>query len=196
MNKFQIFVLLVILGAATVVGYTMTNPVQINNDISLEQVRDCETIYWNETEKISGNCSSTYTQTICDEPFNVSCRHEEKSYTYACEKDANVVEKSKEVCIDKGMDVYVEKLLKENKYSLDYSDWGKCSYTPSDDSLVIICDSKNDGNADGMCQPGESCISFIVTKNNIVRMFKNSRNDFVESDPTFYQEKIDMEVKE
>jgi hypothetical protein len=196
MNKINLsLVITLILVAVSAVAYNINNAVQISKDISLEEIKDCQMEYWNETIPIMGNCTESYDVKTCNEPLNTSCSLSTKSYTYTCVTGYNTEQKSKENCKDKSMKIGVSKMLSKEMYLLDYSDWGKCSYSPLNDSVLVICDSRYDGNADGICQQGESCIVFIVDKYTTKRLFKNSRIDFVEEDPTFYQEKLDMEVE-
>jgi hypothetical protein len=173
----------------------ISNPIAVADDISLEEIEDCATEYWNETEPIIGECTYNYTERQCDDPsLNTSCISQEKSRKYPCQIGSQIVQKSKESCSDKELRVIVDELLGQKTYKLDYGDWGKCSYSPGNFSLVIICDSRLDGNGDGICQSGESCIGFVISKYNIQRLLKNSRTDFAIDDDTFYQEQLNMEV--
>ena len=104
------------------------------------------------------------------------------------------MQKSKEICKDKEIQLTINKLIGEENYKLEYGNWGKCSYESEDNKAIILCDSKSDGNNDGVCQPGESCIKFIVSKDEIKQLFRNSRKDFVENDESFQQKKLVLEV--
>lgn len=193
-NILTIVIAIAVLSVAVFAVSKITKMVQIAEDVTLEDVKDCHTVYWNETEDIIGVCAHSYNVTACDdEPFNTSCSVEEISYNYSCKTDSNLVEKSKEVCKDKEFQLTVDKLIDE-KYKLQYGDWGKCSYTAGNQTAEILCDSRLDGNNDGICQPGESCIKFIVSKDNIQALYRNSRDDFVENDETFRQEELSLEV--
>ena len=92
------------------------------------------------------------------------------------------------------LQIHSEDLVKN--YTLAYKEFGECSYINGTDSISIFCDSRLDCNADGICQPGESCIAFSLSEFGVIRLMKNSRSDFVEHDKTFLLEKIDMKVSE
>jgi len=196
-----IFVLAALSMVAYSVSYNKSKITQVTADISLEEVKDCETIIWTETEPVYDYvtrerdvydiCSgfSEENQTW----YNYTClqgTEEYQSYEKIGEKQ---VEKSKEVCKDTKMKTTINTLSGTKNYNLQYGEWGKCSYETEQDTLVITCDSKYDGNNDGICHPGESCIQFRVTKDNIQRLEKNSRYDFIEEDETFFLDKLSME---
>lgn len=185
------FALAVLSIAAYSVSYSKSSETEITDDISLEEVKDCEMLHWTETEPVYGTCENSYDAIVCDdEPLNTSCYTKEEIYEYECKTGEKEVEKSKEVCRDAEMKVT---LFETEEYSLEYGEWGKCSYTTEDETLVITCDSKYDGNNDGICQPGESCMQFRVANDKIQRLEKNSRLDFIEEDNTFFLDKLSME---
>jgi hypothetical protein len=196
MNKIRfLLIIVVILAALSLIVYSVSTMVQVTDDIRLEDVKDCTTNYWNETEHIYGNCESTVTERICeDTTTNTSCSTQERTIVSECIKETKITEKSKETCVDKELRIAVNKALKDENYRLNYEGWGKCSYSAIDETLMVICDSEFDGNGDGICQQGESCIAFIVEKGGTQRLVKNSRIDYVPDDVTFYQDKLDMEV--
>ena len=189
---------LIIFAALALVVYgvsKISEPIPIANNVVLEQIQDCSTIYWNETEYTYGTCTQKYNTTVCsDPPVNKTCHIEERQYDYICVISSKIVEKSKETCLPQKMEITIDKTVKQEKYLLDYGDWGKCSYSPGTDSGIIICDSNKDGNGDGVCQSGESCIAFFVSKDKIEKMYRNSGVDFEPDDVTFYQNKIDWEA--
>ena len=61
------------------------------------------------------------------------------------------------------------------------------------ETVVITCDSRFDGNNDGVCSSGESCMQYRVEKGNVQTLMKNSRDDFVASDDSFFLEELKME---
>lgn len=192
-----ISIVLAVLALATYGISIVKQSARVADDITLDEIKDCETVFWNETENIYGTCTHEYSIRKCDdEPINNSCHIVQESKNYECITGYNTSAKSKEICKDKEMRLLAGELSGGKKYRLTYGDWGKCGYLPGTDSVIITCDSKNDGNEDGICQPGESCVSFIVSKNRIERFFRNSRADFTSDDPTFYQDKLTMEEEE
>ena len=195
-KKIILFVCMLVLLALSLVAYSVSKitQTQVTNDISLKKIEDCKTIYWEETMDVYGTCTQTNIVTICDdEPLNTTCHTEDRSYDYRCKTGTNTIPKSREECKDKEMQLTIDKLTGIEEYSLNYAEWGKCSYTTEQDTLIITCDSKTDGNNDGICKPGESCIQFRVTKDSIQRFEKNSRYDWIENDETFFLEKLELE---
>lgn len=187
-------IIVFVLATLSIAAYSVSKITQVTNDISLEDIKDCKTVYWDETEDVYGICTDYYNTTVCDdEPLNTSCHIEEKSYNYTCKTGTKTVQKSREECRETEMNIAVDALSGTKNYKLEYGEWGKCSYETEGQTLVITCDSKNDGNNDGICHPGESCIQFKVTKDSIQRLEKNSRMDFIEEDSTFFLEKLSME---
>lgn len=183
-----------VLAALSFVVYSLSTLINVTDDISLEKLQDCNTVYWNESTHIIGNCIRYYNTTICDdEPFNTSCYIGEKSYNYSCRIGTKVVEKNKEVCTEKEFQFTVTRLPKDEKYRLEYGQWGKCSYEADGETLVVTCDSMYDGNNDGICSSGESCIQFQITKDGTQRFVKNSREDYAIQDETFFLEKLGLE---
>ena len=194
----KIILIVFVFAALSFAAYGVTKiseAIQVADGISLEEVKDCKTVYWNETENTYGNCIRYYNITFCeDDPLNTSCYIQEKSYNYTCLTDTKTVEKNKEICRDKEFQFTIDKPLKVETYKLEYGDWGMCTYMPGDEVLTITCDSRYDGNNDGICTSGESCILFIVTKNRVDRYVKNSRDDFVIHDESFFLPKLNAEV--
>jgi len=201
-----IFFLLVL--SITAFSYSKIN--QVTDDISLEEIKDCETIWWNEPGHWYGNCYQYYNATICVESLDdipngtdyyynetneKNCYFGQESYEYLCVAGTKNNFKSKEVCKEREYKVSVEEPSETKNYKLSYGDWGKCSYETEGETVVITCDSRFDGNNDGICSSGESCTQFRVTKGNIQTLIKNSRDDFVENDKSFFLEKLKMEVE-
>ena len=191
----NLLIIVFVLAALSLAAYGVSKITQITTDISLEEIKDCKTSYWEETMDVYGTCTNTNIVTICDdEPLNTTCHTEDRSYNYSCKTGTNTIQKSKEECEDREIKLVIDKLTGLEKYDLNYGEWGKCSYTTEQDTLIITCDSKYDGNNDGICQSGESCTQFRITKDNIQKLMKNSRDDFVEDDKTFFLEKLELEA--
>ncbi len=186
---------LIMIVFAVLVAAGLAYAVQITADITAENIQDCKTVYWDEVQTIYGNCTYSYNETVCsDPPANTSCTTTEKSYDYQCKTGTQTVQKSKQVCNDKELQFSIDKQTTIEDYKINYGDWGKCSYSKENNNLVVICDSKFDGNNDGICQSGESCVKFEVNKNSITRSMKNSQETFTTEDETFFLTKLDYEV--
>ena len=192
----NLLTVLVVVVTLSVVGIAVPRITQVTADISLDQPESCDTFYWDETENTYGTCTNHHNVSVCsDEPFNTTCIVQERAYyNYTCVTSTKTVQKSEVRCEDKDlMSVTVDKPTGTETYRIDYGDWGLCSYTTEAETLVITCDSKIDGNNDGICRPGESCTQFRITKDNAQRLVKNSRYDFVESDDSFFLEQLNIE---
>jgi len=171
----------------------ITTAIAQTNKISLAEVKDCKTVEWETEEPVYGTCTQETLQTVCtDEPKNESCQQQTLSQEYSCQTGTKTVEHSEEVCEPKAIEITKEfnDVITE-KGRINFKEWGKCSYEKEE----IICDSKFDGNNDGICQSGESCIKFVITANGVKRYVKNSRDDFVEEDSSFFLEKLEYEVE-
>lgn len=64
------------------------------------------------------------------------------------------------------------------KSQLDMEAFGKCSI----ENEIVTCDSRLDGNGDGICQSGETCIKAYVTEDKIKTLYRNSQKYFTEQE--------------
>ncbi|MBW2974611.1 hypothetical protein KY366_02740 [Candidatus Woesearchaeota archaeon] len=161
------------------------------SDISFEEIEDCRMEYWETEEPVYGTCQREHVTTICDDPpINQSCNQETEYYNYTCKTGTQIVQHSKEICTPKELRI----IRADEQGKIDFEGWGKCSAQEEADSLIVVCDSKFDGNNDGICQPGESCVRFIITEDNVERSLKNSQEGFTAEDDSFFLEELDYEV--
>ncbi|MBU0757619.1 MAG: hypothetical protein KKF44_06120 [Nanoarchaeota archaeon] len=155
----------------------------------LSQVKayqDCTPVLYDEKQEIFGTCNRDVTETICNED-NSSCSDKTTSEKYDCILDTEIITKSKEVCAEPTSYVINDAVKLLTK---DYV----CDSFQEDKSIIIICDSIYDGNGNGECTSGESCMKFVVTGKEIKQYEKNSRNDFVTTDLSFFLDKASSEV--
>jgi hypothetical protein len=59
-----------------------------------------------------------------------------------------------------------------------------CTVT-DDGKVYLTCDSMYDGNGDGVCTSGESCIQFGIVGSFVTRKERNSQDAWQEHDPTY-----------
>ena len=132
-------------------------------------------------------CTIKSIQKYCDdEPANTSC-HENITYiAYRCFKGTQKVTKVKKECIINGL--IINDAIKLN--TKDYA----CSHDLEGENIIVLCDSRFDGNGDGKCSSGESCQKFVINGDKVMQLEKNSREDFIESDESFFLEKAFAEV--
>ena len=157
-------------------------------DNKVKKIEDCIDVFYNEEEPVYEKVSYKINITVCDdEPLNLSCHIDEKEVTKSVFKEIKTVQKIKKQCTTKGYTVKDIIKLNTERYT--------CSAQEEDENIIIICDSEYDGNGDGICTPGESCMKFAIDKNNDIKQYeKNSRNDFVEEDKSYFLEKVSSEV--
>lgn len=167
-----------------------------NNKITLKEIRDCKTINWETEEQIYGTCQREYIKTVCDDPpINKSCYQKTEYYNYTCKTGTKIIPHSKKVCTPKAFEITKEiGATVTERGRINFKEWGKCSYEKEGNNLIIICDSKFDGNNDGICQSGESCVKFVVTQDKVKHYLKNSQEEFTVEDKSFFLEKLDYEV--
>ena len=58
--------------------------------------------------------------------------------------------------------------VKDIDWECDYGKEWECKYNATGKNL--ICDSRRDGNADGICQSGETCLQINMTKEGIKKI--------------------------
>lgn len=142
-------------------------------------IEDCTETSWQTTEPVMGTCQRNV---VCA-PENVSCTGVEE---YTCKVNDEIVTHIKETCRQRG-------LVLDNKYSLDTAAF-KCSATEQGSETTVVCDSRYDGNGDGICSSGETCMKYVLKNGNLQTLQKNSRDVFVESDVSFFLETPILEV--
>lgn len=119
------------------------------------------------------SCSSTLNEYTCEYDFvynatGFRCRQwnsfnstwdtiYEHTYDYGFPPNATGYWYDNEVCINTNRaNVWFNQSNDITHYICDYSTWGECSLDLPNKGLM--CDSKYDGNNDGICQDGESCL--------------------------------------
>jgi len=71
--------------------------------------------------------------------------------------------------------------------TFNFRDNWQCSFELN--NTCVVCDSTKDGNGDGICHSGESCIKWCRTSQGLTKYEKNSRDDFVKVDNSFRRTK-------
>ena len=127
---------------------------ELGKSISISEIQDCKTVYWNETIDIIGTCTLNYTITKeCDSKTKGFYFVAENNtyycdvigyYNYSCKTGEKIIELNKQICEKPQYTVLINN---ENKTIIN--EWN-CNLS------TLICDSCRDGNCDGIVQSGES----------------------------------------
>ncbi len=162
-----------------------TQSTSISDRVSV--IEDCEDHTVEKTEIIKGICSDDIPVLVCDdEPANTSCHTDHVTNERDCVKGMKTSTVTEKRCETKGYVI-------DNKIKIIVKDYG-CSFSEEKEGIVVICDSRYDGNGNGICTSGESCVKYIINGQTYQRLEKNSRRDFVVSDDSFFKEKPSEEV--
>lgn len=173
-----------------------TKTSQVTPTINVSQQETCTTNFYDELQNVYGNCILNYNYTRCMNSSgpNTDCSIQQGEFTYTCKTGIANVTKNKTECkpnnefiisIDQGAAVL--------KKQIDYSEWGPCIYSAENSCLIVTCVSNDDGAFKGQftdCKGGKSCQRFEICDNSIKTLYKNSRESFVEDDPSFYLNKL------
>ncbi|MGV8171396.1 MAG: hypothetical protein ACP5OA_01755 [Candidatus Woesearchaeota archaeon] len=166
-----------------------SDPNIVNTDISMESThvveRQDSCVDEKYVESVPRYDACFYDVDVCDdEPLNTSCHKVEREDI--CYVGSVDVEKIRKNCHTSG--------YKISKYVLDTEEY-VCNVDVSDkESTIVLCDSKYDGNGDGICTSGESCMKYVIDQDSIEQYEKNSRDEFVQSDDSYFLNKINTEV--
>jgi len=212
MKKINLFVLIVVIVALLSVGVlslvssvTNTN-IKINQvtpNIQLKQEETCTTEFYDEVQDVYGDCIHYFNYTHClnTSGANTGCSSEQDEKSYRCKTGENIINRNRTECIpDDEFAISIDKGVAVLKKQLDFSDWGPCIYEEENNCLVVTCVSLYDGAHKGQftdCKGGKSCQRFEICDDSINTFYKNSREDYVEEDSSFYLPKLALgEVEE
>lgn len=156
---------------------------------AVTSLETCTTVNYEEEEYVYQNCTRLLEPVVCsDEPTNASCNTPAEE-TYECVTGTQVVQKSRDDCETFGY--MLDNGVKNVKLTTtDYS----CSTTEENGIVTVICDSKFDGNGDGICSSGESCQKFILEGGSFAKYEKNSQDEFTTEDDSYFAERASTEV--
>jgi hypothetical protein len=169
---------------------------QITPNIALEEKDICTTEFYDETQDVYGNCVyyNNYTSCLNTSGLNTDCSPQQSTSSFKCKTGENIVTKNKTECRpDDKFVISVDDGAAVLKKQIDFSDWGPCVFSEENNCLIVTCQSIYDGANDGKfhsCKSGTSCQRFEICDGSTKTLYKNSRADFVENDPTFKLEKL------
>lgn len=77
-------------------------------------------------------------------------------------------------------------------FSLLQNDNYECTEHVNPTNNTIICDSRIDGNGDGVCTSGESCQKFVISDGELERYERNSADEWLKNDPSYFLERLEF----
>ncbi len=146
---------------------------------NVQKEQDCVDIVHEEEVTSVSTCTSERIVKTCDDT-NTTCDEITESFQHKC-LNTSIVKTIEKKCVTKSL------TLDNHKINVE-------GYECSVNDNVVICDSKFDGNGDGICTSGESCMKFDFDQGSYTQYEKNSNLDFVESDESFFVDKASVEV--
>lgn len=192
-------VLVLILLAVSLVAFSVLSQIsQVTDKISIEEKQRCTTNFYDEIQNIYGNCIHYYNYTSClnSSGPNTACSLQQTQINFTCKTGQLIFTRNTTDC--KPLNKFVVSINKGavvEKKEIDFSAWGACINAIENGCLIVTCVSHEDGAFKGQftnCKGGKSCQRFEICNNSIRVFYKNSRNEFVESDPTFYIDPLTM----
>lgn len=152
---------------------------QTNSNSYFETIQQCSDITVIETQPVIGTCSIP--RTICvNESGGESCQSYDEEIS-DCTLSFEKVPVTKNSCITTGYIINQDTKITTTDYI--------CSIISND----LVCDSKYDGNGDGICQSGETCLKYVIIDNSVSVLQKNSEETFTEKSESFFLESAKVE---
>ena len=205
LDKALVIILFVILLALTATSQqnpiisTEKNTKQITPTISLDEDKICTTSFFSDVQDVYSNCVYYHNYTSClnSSGPNTACSLEQNQYNFKCKTGETTATSNKTECrpsnkftVSIGHGAFIE--TKE----VDFSRWGVCIKENENECVAVICGSQQGGSAvNGVfngCDGGKSCQKFLFCQDGVKVLYKASRNDFVEQDPTFHLSKLEL----
>lgn len=153
---------------------------------AVRHIESCTNSIVSEEQTVRDTCTINVTKKICtDEPVNQTCTDDIKSVSYLCNPHDTIISRTEEHC-------RTSAIVVNNAIRINVEDY-VCT-TQEDAQITVLCDSRFDGNGDGTCTSGESCLRFTIRGNNIVKEEKNSHDDFVAHDDKYFVPQATIEV--
>lgn len=173
----------------------MSKVSQITPTINLEENDICTTEFYEEVQNVYSNCVHYNNYTSCSNATgpNTGCSAQQDIINFQCEAKSITATKNKTECKANDYIISIGQGDAQLKKQIDFSDFGPCIYEQQNSCLVITCVSNDDGAFKGQftdCKGGKSCQKFEICDNSIKTLYKNSREDFVADDPSFYLNKL------
>ena len=192
-KKVLVLALLIVSVLALTVASQMS---QVTSTISVEEVKTCTTNFYNEVQDVYGNYNYYHNYSLCLNTSgpNTDCSTQQDILNLTGKLVQVTVTKNSTECTPPNKYIVsIDKGATTEKKEIDFSDWGPCIYNAENNCLIVTCVSNEDGAFKGQftdCKGGKSCQRFEICDNSIKTFYKNSRDNFVENDPSFYLGKL------
>jgi|SRR3989338_9194273 len=165
--------------------------------ISVEELKDCNTIFYDEITPIYSDCIyySNYTLCLNTSGPNTDCSLKQSQNNIKCKTEL-IDHKNRTECNPlNSFVVSIDKGLTIEKKEIDFSSWGVCIKETENNCLAVICGTLEGGSArNGIfngCDGGKSCQKFLFCPDGNKVLYKASREDFVAEDPTYKLSKLE-----
>jgi hypothetical protein len=152
----------------------------------IAELEDCKDLEYLSVKNLPEECIDTREVIICDDEANTSCHTEKIEIRQECTKETRTEVVTKRECMQIGYEIDDSLMIDTTSY--------KCMQETKESSQSILCDSIYDGNGDGICTSGESCIKYVFEEGLYKKYEKNSEEDFLDQDNSFFIESRDIEV--
>lgn len=201
MKKFNFVLMLVfvivvfslaVLSQISPITTSVTKTNQITPNIGLGETYTCAIDFYDELQDVYADCIYYHNYTFCSNISgpNTGCSLQQDSLNKKCKTGQVTVTKNNTLCKPNNeFTITINQNIAVLKKQIDFSDWGPCIYKEDNNCLIVTCVSNEDGAFQGKftdCKGGKSCQKFEVCDNSIRAFYKNSREDFVAEDTTFY----------
>jgi hypothetical protein len=144
---------------------------------SVQRIESCQNTSVQEIVPNYATCSSNTPVTTCsDAPTNASCITTFVARPYPCINGTSTITTTKTSCSTNGYVINNVVTLNTTGYGCSATDNGK---------VYVTCDSNTDGNGDGICTSGESCVQFGIVGTFVTTQERDSQDQWVDNDPSF-----------
>ncbi len=194
-NKSIMAVLSLALILSLIVLLAFAAPVQPKpkSRIGIEEAKSCKAVFYDESIPIIQDCTyyNNYTACLNNSGPSTNCLQKQDKINFKCRKGEFHSRKNSTECktLSK-FTVSIDDADSSRKNEIDFSEWGVCINTTENDCLAITCGTLAGGSArNGVfngCDGGKSCQKFLFCTDGTRKvLYKASRGDFVQEDPTF-----------
>lgn len=197
LRRFSAFLVLILL-TISLIALTATSQIfQVTNAISIEEPKTCNAIFYDDIQPIYETCTNYYNYTSCLNASgpNTDCLPKQIQQNFTCKTGDSITKKNLTECkpLNKFI-VAIDKGISVDKKEIDFSSWGVCVNSTENGCLAVTCGTLQGGSArNGVfngCDGGKSCQKFLFCNDGIKVLYKASREDFAEEDPTFHLSRL------